>query len=141
MILYHYTGSWNIASICAGGLKPVDDCWKDWLSLIPELAQYEPAVWLTSSPEYASFKDPETGKTMVLDRRITVTISSSDRRLQKWSKLLRKFDVTFSPDADGARAAQSVRASYVYFGAVEPDRFRVVTEMDYRFSDGTSVGR
>jgi hypothetical protein len=107
MILCHCTTTAPEA-IKAAGLKPGEDSWKDWRSLLGPAAPKKNVVWLTAN--------------CCVARRPTkwayhVVIPSSDKKLVRFANLVRMG--TMSLDFDLTRQLLSW---YVYFGRIAPNR-------------------
>jgi hypothetical protein len=120
MRLYHFTSFYNLKNvgpenILAVGLKPHRI---DWGGVCDD----REGVWLTSDPDYA------TGDAMSAhaEVRITVVIPSTDRRLVRWEKWMRRHcdpDLLRVADETAKKGGFDWREWYVYF--VTPNGGRV----------------
>jgi hypothetical protein len=124
MILYHFTSLYNLGNvgpenILAVGLKPfpVHDYPEDIQAKIPE------AVWLTSNPEHtvASMSSYD-------EVRLTVVIPSTDKRLVRWYKWVRKHCPHLVEIMEKTSRENNLGAEgwYLYLGPVPLGRIRAV---------------
>src|SRR5262249_48340746 len=107
MILCHCT---TIAPevIEAKGLRPGEDSWKDWRSLLGPATPKENVVWLTTNCSFA--RRP-------IKWAYHVVIPSSDRKLVRFSTLVRNGTMSLELDL-----TKQLLAWYVYFGTIAPNR-------------------
>ena len=127
-LLYHFTFLRYLESIAAEGLKPKGDI-----------------VWLTADPR-TFYATDRHGRPLppshAHDCRITVVIPSDDRRLVRWERVLRKRGgaerIEFflrNPHLGRERALNTVLDWYCCFGAVPPEYFREIVEVDTCWRD------
>ena len=95
-------------AIEAGGLKPGEDSWKDWRSLLGPATPRENVVWLTANCSF-------TGRPVKWAYH--VVIPYSDRKLVRFSKLVRMGRLGLELDL-----TRQLLAWYVYFGTIATDR-------------------
>lgn len=127
MLLYHFTQPYNLKNvgpenILAVGLKPsVGDREFAILGLEPSV------VWLTSDPLPPK---PITDLWRGGEIRITVVIPSSDRKLVRFEKYVRRhggrLDPSRYPGVSPSQLADSFKSTYIYFGEIPLSRIRVV---------------
>jgi hypothetical protein len=115
MILCHCT---TIAPevIKAEGLKPGEDSWKEWRSLLGPATPEENVVWLTTNCCSAG------GSTKWAYH---VVIASSDRKLVRFANLVRRGTMSLELDL-----TKQLLAWYVYFGTITPDRIPEMLGVD-----------
>jgi hypothetical protein len=118
-------GAVTPGSILVAGIVPAkSDDYDDLLRSPPMPA----CVWLTSDPDMPDDFCTRHGV------RISVVIPSADRRLVHWPKYIRKHDAGLEAATAAAVAAGDIPAAarrmasqfWLYFGVVEPDRFRAI---------------
>jgi hypothetical protein len=139
MILYHFTGFYNLKNvgpknILTVGLVPGIGSGKQ---LMPWLGDGAPpnldVVWFTRNPEPKPMFVIEGGEAWNREIRVTVNIPSTDRRLMNWERWFKKALV----NADDIIAAMDKcpfpwkwQEAYVYFGRVSPNKFRAIEYAD-----------
>src|SRR5215470_14602459 len=94
--------------IAAEGLRPGEDSWKDWRSLLGPATPKENVVWLTANCRLAGRPTKWA---------YHVVIPSRDRKLVRFTKLVRMGRMSLELDL-----AQQLLAWYVYFGTIAPGR-------------------
>ena len=120
MILFHCT-TVGIEVIETDGIKPGANSWKDWIDVLGPVTPQENVVWLTAMPHFPGRPSRWAYKCV---------IPSTDRRLVKFDKLVRKaqqWDVISLPEFE------RMKHWYVYFGTVYPEE---VSEISFVFPDG-----
>jgi hypothetical protein len=107
MILCHCT---TIApeAIKAEGLKPGQDSWTDWRSLLGLATPKKNVVWLTAN--CCSSGRP-------IKWAYHVVIPSSDKKLVRFANLVRMGRISLELDL-----TRQLLAWYVYFGTIAPNR-------------------
>ena len=122
MILYHFTGREYLDAIMEDGLSIGD---------VPTSStEGKTGVWFTTDQDPAGHglgveMDLPNGGRIVNKRavRITVPISSSDRKLVSWMKWGRKNCNPDMFDRLNRSGGGKCKSWYIYFGAVKPDQF------------------
>ena len=137
MLLYHFTQVHNLKNvgpenILAVGLKPsVGQREFAILGLEPCV------VWLTSDPLPPK---PITDMWYGGEIRITVVIPSSDRKLVRLEKYLRRHGGRLDPSryegVSPSQLADSFKSTYIYFGEIPRRQFRMVERSPHHAGDG-----
>jgi hypothetical protein len=128
VILWHCT-TVGREEIEVGGLRPGPDSWRDWIDMLGPATPRENAVWLTAVPDFVGRPSRWAYKCI---------IPSTDRKLVKFEKLLRKagLDVKLLRRA-GTRVTGNGECRhshwYLYFDAVYPVE---VARVNLVFEDG-----
>jgi hypothetical protein len=133
MLLYHFTPIKNLEAIRRDGLQA-------WCSSDHMAGLLRRVVWLCDTPtvefadwELAIFKERCPEKTVRSKRwlgtydsdplaRLTVRLSSDDRKLKKYGPWLRKHQFVNHPDPDDILARRPVETWWIYFGDIAPSK-------------------
>jgi hypothetical protein len=123
MKFFHYTQSRRLESILEEGIKPIDECERNYSFGPDGDAAPDDVVWLTAVPE-----NPHAFFDVLADARITLNLPMS-RRLHRWEPWLREHcpnTAEVLDRDDDERDDPSWRNYWFYEGTISPDTFVVV---------------